>query len=124
MPLIADEYRVRQRWGDQLGREAYQRRFPGQAEQLEAAMDSIDQRGAAARYKRGLHIRCPHCQNAIELVDDAPLSDVACPSCGSSFSLVGDATTTWGAVTGGMAVDSQAPALSRPNYVARNRGPR
>ena len=36
----------------------------------------------------GLHLRCPHCHNAIELVDDTSLSDVVCPSCGSHFSLV------------------------------------
>ena len=35
-----------------------------------------------------MHVRCPHCHNRIELVDDAPLSDILCPSCGSSFSIV------------------------------------
>ena len=35
-----------------------------------------------------MHVRCPHCRNPIELVDDASLSDVVCPTCGSSFSLV------------------------------------
>jgi len=49
-------------------------------------------RQAAAR---GLHVRCPHCQNAIEIVDGAELSDIICPSCGSSFSLVGEQTTTY-----------------------------
>jgi WD40 repeat protein len=41
-------------------------------------------------------VRCPHCRNPIELVDDGSLDEVACPSCGSSFSLVGtDATATF-----------------------------
>lgn len=35
-----------------------------------------------------MHIRCPHCLNRIELVDETPLNEVACPSCGSSFNLV------------------------------------
>jgi serine/threonine protein kinase/formylglycine-generating enzyme required for sulfatase activity len=39
-----------------------------------------------------VHVRCPHCRNPIELVDEASLSNVACPSCGSSFSLLGDET--------------------------------
>ena len=39
-----------------------------------------------------LHVRCPHCHNPIELLDQAPLSDINCPSCGSSFSLIGDNT--------------------------------
>jgi len=37
---------------------------------------------------RGLHIRCPHCRNAVELLADAPADDVECESCGSHFSLV------------------------------------
>jgi WD40 repeat protein/tRNA A-37 threonylcarbamoyl transferase component Bud32 len=37
-----------------------------------------------------MHIRCPHCQNAIEIVGDDELSDVTCPSCGSCFNLISD----------------------------------
>jgi ribosomal protein S27E len=32
-----------------------------------------------------MHIHCPHCQNAIEVVDSAKPHDVVCLSCGSSF---------------------------------------
>ncbi len=42
-----------------------------------------------------LHVRCPHCHNPIELVDDSSLSDITCPSCDSSFSLVGGETITY-----------------------------
>ena len=35
-----------------------------------------------------MHIRCPHCHHAIEIVGDEPFTDVTCPSCGSAFSLV------------------------------------
>ena len=35
-----------------------------------------------------MHVRCPHCHNPMELVDDASLTDVRCLSCDSSFSLV------------------------------------
>ena len=40
-----------------------------------------------------LHLRCPHCHNPIEVVDETPLSDLTCPSCGSQFSLISSETT-------------------------------
>ena len=44
-----------------------------------------------------MHIRCPHCHNAIEIVEDSSFRDVSCPSCGSHFNLVGgDAPTESG----------------------------
>ena len=39
---------------------------------------------------RNLHVRCPHCRSAIELVDDETWSGITCPSCDSSFDLAGD----------------------------------
>src|SRR5262245_53032295 len=35
-----------------------------------------------------MHIRCPHCHHAVEVVGDSELRDVTCPSCGSAFSLI------------------------------------
>jgi WD40 repeat protein/tRNA A-37 threonylcarbamoyl transferase component Bud32 len=32
-----------------------------------------------------MHILCPHCHNAIEIVELDPRGEIACPSCGSSF---------------------------------------
>ena len=44
-----------------------------------------------------MHIRCPHCHNAIEIVEDSSFRDVECSSCGSHFNLVGsDAPTESG----------------------------
>jgi WD40 repeat protein/serine/threonine protein kinase len=40
-----------------------------------------------------LKIRCPHCHNPIEVVNDDPSSDVSCPSCGSCFNLAKDVET-------------------------------
>ena len=40
-----------------------------------------------------MQIRCPHCQNPIEVVQDDSLMDVDCPSCGSSFNLASDTET-------------------------------
>jgi WD40 repeat protein/tRNA A-37 threonylcarbamoyl transferase component Bud32 len=39
-----------------------------------------------------MHVQCPHCHNAIELVGDLP-GDVLCPSCGSSFRLEASTST-------------------------------
>jgi serine/threonine protein kinase/Flp pilus assembly protein TadD len=41
-----------------------------------------------------LHIRCPHCQNLIEVIDDQP-AEVVCPSCGSSITLDPGKTRTF-----------------------------
>ena len=41
-----------------------------------------------------MNIRCPHCHNPIEVVDEQPLSDMTCPSCGSEFSLVDEDSLT------------------------------
>ena len=48
---------------------------------------------------RGLHLRCPHCHNPMELVDDRPLDDIECPSCGSHFSMVSAETATMSGLT-------------------------
>ena len=42
----------------------------------------------AATPSRGLHVRCPHCSNGMEIVADADLDDVTCHTCGSTFNLV------------------------------------
>ena len=40
-----------------------------------------------------MNIRCPHCRNPIELIEDSELYDVLCPSCGSSFNFLHEAAT-------------------------------
>jgi hypothetical protein len=37
---------------------------------------------------RGLHIRCPHCSNFVEVITDTPYEEICCSACGSNFSLV------------------------------------
>jgi len=51
-----------------------------------------------------MHVRCPHCHNPLELVDDAEFSDIQCPSCGSSFSLL-EETISHSAGVGQVIVD-------------------
>ena len=40
-----------------------------------------------------MQIRCPHCRNPIDVVNDDPSGDVSCPSCGSCFNLAKDTET-------------------------------
>jgi WD40 repeat protein len=42
-----------------------------------------------------MHVLCPHCRNAIELVRPPAQAEISCPSCGSNFKLVQEPTTTW-----------------------------
>ncbi|MGL4513011.1 MAG: serine/threonine-protein kinase [Lacipirellulaceae bacterium] len=41
----------------------------------------------AGRASGALRVRCPHCQNGVELLPDAPLDSITCRSCGSAFGL-------------------------------------
>ena len=41
---------------------------------------------------QAIHIRCPHCHNPLEIVEQAPTADVTCPQCGSRFTVADDAT--------------------------------
>ena len=40
-----------------------------------------------------MQVRCPHCHNPIDVVNDDPSGDVSCPSCGSCFNLAKDGQT-------------------------------
>ena len=80
----------------------YVAQFPEYAEMLEEVFSSSSSLDTAPHQKpadRGLHMRCPHCHNPIELVVDAPLVDIECPSCGSHFSLVNEGADTANATT-------------------------
>ena len=42
-----------------------------------------------------MHLRCPHCQNPIELADLPSGGEITCAGCGSSFQVDKFATATW-----------------------------
>src|SRR5262249_41268632 len=46
----------------------------------------MPQRHRAFR-SRSMQVRCPHCHEAVEIIDDRDLEDISCPSCGSQFNL-------------------------------------
>src|SRR5205823_6394028 len=56
-----------------------------------AAGAAASQPGPASR-ERGLHLKCPHCGNCIQLVQPEP-QEVVCQSFGSSFHVEPGATT-------------------------------
>ena len=48
---------------------------------------------------RGLHIRCPHCCEPVELLADTPEEEISCKTCGSAFSLIDSKSDTGTAPT-------------------------
>ena len=41
-----------------------------------------------------MHIRCPHCQSPVEVIEQDLSQEMTCPSCGSAFSLIDRESTT------------------------------
>jgi WD40 repeat protein/serine/threonine protein kinase/tetratricopeptide (TPR) repeat protein len=101
--LIALDMAYRRRAGEHATPEAYHARFPFlDLVQLAAALAARTDAGsevAAAAAELQTHdsprvepplrppafrIRCPHCHNPIQLIDDRP-DEVLCPGCGGSF---------------------------------------
>lgn len=58
-----------------------------------------DSQTATPHGSRGLHVRCPHCSNPMEIVADSPYEDVTCRTCGSTFNLVDRDSATEHATT-------------------------
>lgn len=57
-------------------------------QELAAIEMAYQQRSKQVADSGGLHLRCPHCQNQVELLPDAKLEDITCNSCGDTFSLI------------------------------------
>ena len=58
-----------------------------------------------------MKIRCPHCHNAIEMLEDSEFSDMSCESCGSHFDLVEDPNAK--------TIVSEIQAIDRSLHVVR-----
>ena len=73
--------------------EDYYRRFPAFRDTVNAVcgrgqdVSSDVKPLPSSRGSRGLHIRCPHCNNHVELVTDSPFESITCAACGSTFNL-------------------------------------
>ena len=95
--LLAVELHYRQAARESVDASQYRERFPQFLSAVADAFPTLDHRSGTDRSPalagpspHALHIRCPHCRNPIEVVDDTPLAEIVCPSCGSNFSLIGD----------------------------------
>ncbi|MEW4530128.1 WD40 repeat domain-containing serine/threonine protein kinase [Maioricimonas sp. JC845] len=82
--LLELEIDLRREAGESPQFADYADRFPETAEQL----GTLFAQDPPARPPIGVHLRCPHCHNAIELVPEGRVEDISCPSCGSRFGLV------------------------------------
>jgi serine/threonine protein kinase/WD40 repeat protein len=112
--LVAIEIAYRARSGDHLDRDEYISKYPDHADiilrELEShtraygthqretngahADDGVGTNPGELPNPTGLHIRCPHCHNPVEVAADTSFSDILCGVCGSNFSLVDDAKET------------------------------
>jgi serine/threonine protein kinase len=93
--LIAEEYRVRQRWGDRPSAEVYLRRFPTQAAALTGLLQRVDARRAGEEARRQAQPRPSLLQTPVpphaslvsvlaaavegEITDAMPVSDASLP---------------------------------------------
>jgi WD40 repeat protein/serine/threonine protein kinase len=112
--LIAREYEARCRRGPPPNLAACLQRFGSRPTLLQELEEREAERGRrpdgatghgvstqpASETPRGLHIRCPQCQERVEIGDDNAMEQIVCPSCGSSFGVVGDEALTYESVGG------------------------
>ena len=63
--------------------------------------------------RTGLHVRCPHCRESMELDDEQPLGEIVCAACENKFSLAVDATLDW--------QSQEAPGTSSPKAIGHFR---
>ena len=93
---IANEYRVRHRWGDRPNHQEYTEQFPYRVQELSRALRTVD-----ARLKRSIRstnhdVRCPYCNDLILTHGDIRNDKLECSSCERVFRLIADEEgNTW-----------------------------
>lgn len=88
--LLALELQWRRRLGQPLREADYRARFPDFSREISAAFSHEARKSQSpppAIHARVVRIRCPHCHQAIELLDNAAVSQAVCPACGSGLSV-------------------------------------
>ena len=112
--LIEHEFGIRHAYGDNPETQEYLTRFPKCREIIPALqrleVELIRNRKQLQRSTRqlageGVHITCPHCCNAVEIVIDSSYTEVTCSSCGSHFDMAEERTGT-----------ATSPALKRVGH--------
>jgi serine/threonine protein kinase/WD40 repeat protein len=107
--LLAIDLAYREQRGQAIDQAEYERRFPVYADIVARAFAqhyaSASAMGDFTRVDTGavhgakppvvgLHLRCPHCHNPVEIALDAAFTDITCASCGSHISLIDDSVAT------------------------------
>jgi serine/threonine protein kinase len=96
--LIAEEYRIRWRWGDRPLRAEFHERFKAQASQLDAVLAAVESELGPSSHHGRLELNrspdagrtceapwfCPQCHTPFLLESEAP-EQMACPSCGTTL---------------------------------------
>jgi serine/threonine protein kinase len=85
MPDCADALRVLRRSAADVGRDDQLTSRPKVLPRETAPTEDF---ASTPSGSRGLHIRCPHCSNPVELLADTPYESITCRTCGSAFNLV------------------------------------
>jgi tRNA A-37 threonylcarbamoyl transferase component Bud32 len=100
LELIAEEYRVRQRWGDRPGHAEYSGRFPRRGTALAAKLTQIDEELAIERDRvrqmsarddsrlspsGAVQLHCPQCHQAFGVAAELLPLQFVCPECGDDF---------------------------------------
>lgn len=91
--LVANEYRVRHRWGDRPSHDVYLAEYSARQDKLIAELNHIDAQLRIEPPSR-LKIRCPHCQQTIEFDDAQFERESECPSCGNCLRILADPART------------------------------
>jgi WD40 repeat protein/tRNA A-37 threonylcarbamoyl transferase component Bud32 len=92
--LLKVEVNLRRSRQETVGPEDYFDRFAGYEAVVRDVCRASGADAGPDKPRSGLHVRCPHCHNPIELLPDAELESIRCGSCGSNFSLTGDEDAT------------------------------
>ena len=97
MPDIAEQAKlIHGRKSSNISGEAVTQMLAASGTEHEPTIEhkSNKSRKSQASGSRGLHIRCPHCSNPVELLTDTPFESITCQACGSAFSLVDEEEPT------------------------------
>lgn len=88
-------------WNTSENYSQFQQRYPNERHALQRTFaqtsEANDFDTKTRDQSREIRIRCPHCQNAVELAVDSSFSTIQCSTCGSNFSIIDGPTATHGA---------------------------
>ncbi len=90
--MVVKEFRLRSEHDSKVDLSDFLKRFPQFSADLENVLPA---QRLMDRRPRVLRLNCPHCHDAIQMVEESPTEELVCPTCGSSFHLDRDQTNSW-----------------------------